>query len=103
MTGFSMGETISSSVRLLFGVGGTREAMPVGLVLSGKIFEMIPKGGGLGGNPIQQRSSRFWEIRIPMDDGDGEWSIDGGGEGLYVGTICDAIGGRDFNLAGPWK
>lgn len=27
-----------------------------------------------------------------MDNGDGEWSIDGGYEGLCVGTICGAVG-----------
>ena len=49
--GLSMEETISSSVALLFGAGRSREAMPVRLVMSRQIFQIIPKGGGLGGEP----------------------------------------------------
>ena len=38
-----------------------------------------------------------------MDNDDGEWIIDGEGEGLCVGTICGAVDSRDPNLAGPRK
>ena len=48
VTAFWMGDTISSSVASLSSAGGVRKAMPVRPVLSGQIFQTIPKGGGLG-------------------------------------------------------
>ena len=56
VTGFSVGETISSSVASLFGASRARKAMSVRLVISDvrATISNYSKRGGIRGNPIQQ-------------------------------------------------